>query len=110
MSRRRAVTTRLEPGEHSIDRNTPTERVLSGRTVVALDWSLRLPNGRLLAGRRIQGRAAVEVRRKARAKSTELLSSDGQRSRFNAATPLSEVGSAKDALLLGIPARGSPEA
>lgn len=40
----RAATTRLEPGQHSIDRAQPFEY----RDGWALKWSVRLDNGRLV--------------------------------------------------------------
>lgn len=88
MTRRRAATTRLEPGEHSIDRNTPTPRVLKGTEVIVLDWSVRLHNGRLIEGKRTQGRTAAEVRRRAKATAADLLATDGQRTRWKATTPI----------------------
>lgn len=88
MSRRKAATTRLENGEHSIDRNTPTPRTLKGREVVVLDWSVRLHNGRLITDKRTQGRTAAEVRRRAKATAAELLASDGHRSQWKATTPI----------------------
>ena len=86
--RRRAPTTRLEPGEHSIDRNTPTDRVLKGQTVMALDWSIRLLNGRLLENRRTQGRTATEVRRKAKAAAKKLLVSEGGGGQWKPTDPI----------------------
>lgn len=88
MARRRAATTRLENGEHSIDRNTPTARTLNGREVVALDWSVRLHNGRLISNKRTQGRTAAQVRRRAKGMAIELLASNGHRSQWNATTPI----------------------
>ncbi|MGC5617471.1 tyrosine-type recombinase/integrase [Georgenia sp. Z1491] len=76
-TRRKAATTRLEPGEHSIDRNTPTRRTLKGREVMVLDWSVRLHDGRLLPDRRTQGATAAEVRRKAKRRADELLATGG---------------------------------
>lgn len=88
MSRRRAATTRLENGEHSIDRNTPTTRTLKGREVVVLDWAVRLHNGRLLRNKRTQARTAAEARRRAKMTAQELLASGGRRSRWTANTPM----------------------
>ncbi|QNE18079.1 site-specific integrase [Kribbella qitaiheensis] len=82
--RRRAATTRLEPGEHSIDRNTPTPRILKGREVVVLDWSIRLLSGRLLEDKRTQGRTVTEVRRKAKVTAKRLLDSEGGGSQWKA--------------------------
>lgn len=86
--RRRAATTRLESGEHSIDRNTPTERVLKGRKVVVLDWSIRLHSGRLIADKRTQGRTAAEVRRKAKAAAKRLLASEGSSGQWKPTDPI----------------------
>ncbi|MGC4939399.1 hypothetical protein [Kribbella sp. DT2] len=86
--RRRAATTRLEPGEHSIDRNTPTERVLKGQQVIVLDWSIRLLSGRLLENKRTQGRTATEVRRKAKATAKRLLASEGGGSQWTPTDPI----------------------
>lgn len=86
--RRRAATTRLEPGEHSIDRNNPTPRLLKGREVVVLDWSIRLLSGRLLEGKRTQGRTATEVRRKAKVTAKRLLASEGGGSQWKPTDPI----------------------
>ncbi len=64
------------PGEHSIDRNTPTSRLLKGREVIVLDWSIRRLSGRLIEDKRTQGRTATEVRRKAKATAQRLLASE----------------------------------
>lgn len=90
MGRRKAATTRLENGEHSIDRNTPTTRTLKGREVVVLDWSVRLHNGRLISGKRTQGLTAAGVRRRAKVTAAELLSRDGHRSPWKATTPIEQ--------------------
>lgn len=87
-TRRKAATTRLEPGEHSIDRNTPTKRILKGREVMVLDWSVRLHDGRLIENKRTQGRTAAEVRRKAKTTAKDLLSTGGQRNRWTPTTPI----------------------
>ncbi|WP_218221872.1 tyrosine-type recombinase/integrase [Nesterenkonia sp. Act20] len=70
MSRMRAATTRLDPGQHSIDRVQPRSK----DGVWLLDWSLRLPDGRLVT-KRTQGSSKGEVRRRARQTSSEFLSS-----------------------------------
>lgn len=88
MGRRKAATTRLENGEHSIDRNTPTTRILKGREVVVLDWSVRLHNGQLISGKRTQGLTAAGVRRRAKTTAAELLGRDGHRSPWKATTPI----------------------
>lgn len=77
MSRRRAASTRLDPGEHSIDRATVTERVLKGKPVQVLDWAVRLHDGRLLDKQRTQGATATEVKRKAKKRAAELLAGGG---------------------------------
>lgn len=87
MSRRRAGTTYLEPGQHSVDRNTPTERTLDGKEVFALDWSVRLFDGRLVQ-KRTQGASKTEVQRRARAKAKALLATGGKRSRWSSTTPI----------------------
>ncbi|GAB2465573.1 hypothetical protein [Xylanimonas ulmi] len=51
MEKKAAARTRLEPGETSIDRNTPTQR--EDGTVV-LGWAVRLRNCRLVR-KRTQG-------------------------------------------------------
>lgn len=85
--RRKAATTRLEPGEHSIDRNTPTRRTLKSKEVVVLDWSIRLMDGRLV-NKRTQGRTAAGVRRRAKATATELLAAGGESGQWSPATPI----------------------
>lgn len=67
---RRAATTRLEPGTHSIDRATPRQR----GEVWRLDWSVRLPDGRLIE-KRSQSPTKGEVRRRAKVTAAELLTS-----------------------------------
>lgn len=71
-TQRKAATSKLEPGEHSIDRNTATERVLKGQTKVVLDWSVRLHDGRLIT-KRTEGTTKAGVKRRAKAKAAELL-------------------------------------
>lgn len=68
MARRRASTSRLEPGEHSIDRSTP--RQVDGQWW--LDWSLRLHDDRILR-RRSKGATEKIVRRRARRTAEKLL-------------------------------------
>lgn len=69
-----APRTRLLPGTHSIDRVTPRKT----GTGYALDWSIRLHDGRLRR-RRSQGATKGEARARARATATALLtaSADG---------------------------------
>ena len=70
MTTRKAATTRLAPGEHSIDRVTPRKRDSDG--VWVLDWSVRLHDGKLLT-KRSQGKTKGGVRARARAKAADLL-------------------------------------
>lgn len=74
MTNRKAATTRLEPGEHSIDR--VSKKDLPGGKV-RIEWSVRLHDGRLVPGIRTQGDTLGEVRRKAKAKAAELLAQAG---------------------------------
>lgn len=69
---KRASTTELQPGEHSIDRNTPRKR----DTTYLLDWSVRLRDGKLIE-KRSQGPSKSEVRRRAKVKAAELLAAGG---------------------------------
>lgn len=66
----RAATTRLAPGHHSIDRARPTHR--DHADGYALDWSIRLHDGRLLR-KRTQGTSKGEVRARARRTAQRLL-------------------------------------
>lgn len=66
---RTAATTRLAPGEHSIDRVTPHQREDGKWTI---DWSVRLPDGKLLT-KRSQGATKGEARTRAKAKAADLL-------------------------------------
>ena len=74
MNTQRAATTRLEPGEHSIDRANPRRREDKG--VYWLDWSIRLSDGRML-NKRSQGVTVGEVKRRAKASAKELLTTGG---------------------------------
>lgn len=65
----RAATTRLEPGEHSIDR----AQVFPYRDGFAMRWSIRLHSGRLMRPL-TQGPAKGKVRARARARAADLLS------------------------------------
>src|SRR5699024_28093 len=66
----RAATTRLEPGEHSIDR----AQVFPYRDGFAIRWSIRLNSGRLMRPL-TQGPTKGKVRARARARAADLLSS-----------------------------------
>lgn len=66
---RSAATTRLSPGEHSIDRVTPRQREDGGWVI---DWSVRLHDGKLLT-KRTQGKTRGEVRARAKNKAEDLL-------------------------------------
>lgn len=68
----RAATTRLEPGQDSIDRAQPFEY----RGGWALRWSVRLPNGRLVR-KLTQAPTKGKVRARARATRDELLTGPG---------------------------------
>lgn len=69
-TKKRASSTKLEPGEHSIDRATPWQDEQSKKWMLA--WSLRLPNGKLIR-RRTQSDKHKDLRPKALAKAKELL-------------------------------------
>lgn len=66
---RKASTTRLDPGNHSIDRVTPRQR---DDGVWVLDWAVRLHDGKLLT-KRSQGSTKGAVRSRAKAKASDLL-------------------------------------
>lgn len=68
----RAATTRLEPGEHSIDRAQPFEY----RDGWALKWSIRLDNGRLVR-KLTQAPTKGKVRARAKVTAVELLAGPG---------------------------------
>ncbi|WP_301485119.1 tyrosine-type recombinase/integrase [Intrasporangium sp.] len=70
MTKRRAATTRLLPGQTSIDRTTPTWR--ADVAAYVLDWSTRLHDGRLVR-RRTQGPTKGECRARARRTAERLL-------------------------------------
>lgn len=72
---RRAASTRLDPGRHSVDRNTPRPKTGGG---YVLDWSVRLHSGELLE-RRSQGPTVGEVRARARRRAEDLLHQGGAR-------------------------------
>lgn len=74
--RRSAATTRLEPGEHSIDRNTVVTRTIAGQKREVLDWNVRLWDTRLIA-KRTQGSSKGEVKRRAKRTADALLESSG---------------------------------
>lgn len=69
----KAARTYLEPGSHSIDRVTPRQR--DGGTWV-IDWSLRLPSGRLIH-KRTQATTKSLVRARARRTAEKLLTTGG---------------------------------
>lgn len=71
---RRAASTRLALGEDSIDRVTPVQRDDGS---IVIDWSVRLPDGRLVA-KRSQARTVDEVRRRAKAKASDLVQAKDQ--------------------------------
>lgn len=64
----------LEPGTHSIDRVTPRQRPDDGAWVI--DWSLRLPSGRLLS-KRSQGPTKTLARGRAKRTAERLLTTGG---------------------------------
>ena len=68
----RAATTRLDPGEHSIDR----AHVFPYRDGFAMRWSIRLHSGRLMRPL-TQGPTKGKVRARARARAADLLSGSG---------------------------------
>lgn len=81
---KRASTTELQPGEHSIDRNTPRKR----DTTYLLDWSVRLHSGKLIE-KRSQGPTKSEVRRRAKVKAAELLAAGGSGA-WKSSSPMSD--------------------
>lgn len=72
---RKAATTRLEPGEHSIDRVTP-KTLPGGR--VRIEWSVRLKDGRLIDNKRNQGKNVTEAQRRAKREAARLLATGGE--------------------------------
>ncbi|GMA19604.1 hypothetical protein MM440_14740 [Arsenicicoccus piscis] len=68
----RAATTKLEPGQHSIDRAHPFEY----RDGWALKWSIRLENGRLIR-KLTQAQTKGKVRARAKVTAAELLAAPG---------------------------------
>lgn len=76
-SKKRAATTRLEPGQHSIDRVEPFQR--PGRDGWTIHWHLRLPSGKLEreGGRFTQALTKGQARAKARAIADDLLKGCG---------------------------------
>lgn len=72
MAAARAATTRLEPGQHSIDRAHPFEY----RGGWALKWRVRLPSGKLVE-KLTQAPTKGEARARARRKAEELLRTPG---------------------------------
>ena len=71
---KKAARTRLAPGEHSIDRVTAKPTASGGQMI---EWSVRLHDGRLIAGKRTQARTAGDARAKARRIADELLAAGG---------------------------------
>lgn len=76
-SKKRAATTRLEPGQHSIDRVEPFQR--PGRDGWTIHWHLRLPSGKLEreGGRFTQAATKGQARAKARAIAEDVLKGSG---------------------------------
>lgn len=76
-ARKRAATTRLDPGAHSIDRVEPFQR--PGRDGWTIHWHLRLPSGKLerAGGRFTQAPTKGAARAKARAIAEDLLKGSG---------------------------------
>ncbi|MDN5698714.1 MAG: hypothetical protein L0G85_00180 [Kocuria sp.] len=75
--KKRAATTRLEPGQHSIDRVEAFQR--PGRDGWTVHWHLRLPSGKLErdGGRFTQAPTKGQARAKARAIAEDLLKGSG---------------------------------
>lgn len=69
MSKRRASTSRLELGEHSIDRVTPRWH----KDEYWLEWSIRLYEDRKPVQKRTKAKTKGEVRRRAKLKAKELV-------------------------------------
>ena len=74
MTSLRAATTRLELGEHSIDRVNP--RFNAEKDKWLLDWSVRLLDGQMV-NKRSQAATRGEVKRRAKATAKELLTTGG---------------------------------
>jgi len=68
-----AAKTRLQPGEHSIDRANPRPH----NSGYVLDWSIRLHDGKLVR-KRTQGATKSAVRARAKATATNLLQAGSQ--------------------------------
>ncbi|MGP5262809.1 hypothetical protein [Glutamicibacter arilaitensis] len=66
----RSASTKLEPGEDSIDRVSPWQDEVTKKWMLA--WSVRLPNGKLVR-RRTESVRKGDLRAKARAKAEEVL-------------------------------------
>lgn len=76
-TKKRAATTRLEPGQHSIDRVEPFQR--PGRDGWTIHWHLRMPSGKLEreGGRFTQAGTKGQARAKARVIADDLLKGSG---------------------------------
>lgn len=86
MAKTAAARTRLAPGEHSIERVEPW--YVDEIDAWKLSWSIRLHDGRLV--RKIsQGTTKGEVRRRAKAKATELLAI-GSNGTWKLSTPMTK--------------------
>lgn len=85
--KKRAATTRLEPGQHSIDRNEPEQR--GDTDTWYLDWHVRLHDGRLKGGRS-QGPSKAEVRRRAKRTVNGHLASGGARGTWKGTSSISD--------------------
>ena len=85
---RRAPSTRLEPGQHSVDRVTPTWS--DDREAWVMKWSIRLKDGRMITGKRSQGPDKATVRRRAREAAEELLKTGGMRGSWKGASGLGD--------------------
>lgn len=69
-SKTRSASTKLEPGENSIDRVTPWQDEETKKWFLA--WSMRLPSGKLVR-RRTESTRKADLRAKARAKVEQVL-------------------------------------
>ncbi|WP_217131892.1 hypothetical protein [Leucobacter chinensis] len=84
----RAPSTRLEPGQHSVDRVTPVWN--DERGAWTMKWSVRLKDGRLIAGKRAQGATKAQVRQRAREAAEELLKTGGMHGAWKGTSGLAD--------------------
>jgi integrase len=83
----RASTSRLEPGQHTIDAAEAKPFSQRGRQVFRIGWSVRLHDGRLIKDQRTTGTSKAQAKRRAREKAKQLLTQGGP-SRWKASDPI----------------------